>query len=279
MNNTIACLILFIFVLFGDASSAFASQKQISYSIDQLDIDSISVPNNLCIITRNSHKNCSSILKKIGIRVEDAQNSLTETSAYLSIISNNYEIILRMLTDSSSFKVWNLNKFSILHENDFLKLSDALQNLFKSKGIDVIKTNNYKNNNILWMVIDAVAGIKNTHAYYRQYVTIVNGRQIHVIAYSFGGDVSLNTKSLLKDIVDSIVFDQKSPPTNRVNALTAPIKPDAQNRAVDGASSGLIKGMFWGLLLGFVGFVYRRFKKSAQKVQQSEDEKKIDKDI
>ena len=57
MNNTITCLILFIFVLFGDASSAFASQKQISYSIDQLDIESISVPNNLCIITRNSHKN------------------------------------------------------------------------------------------------------------------------------------------------------------------------------------------------------------------------------
>ena len=198
MKRNICLLLVFLFFL--TTSMIVYAVETTTYRLDDLGL-SVDVPVNLIVFTRDIKSN-DPHLTEFGLTKEGMETLMEDGNIYLNAWdkNGNYEVIITMTENS-------LNNFSLLSDTFLETLATSLSDVYKEAGISLIKTEIYQHQQAKFIKIFISRPNNGSTVYGLQYYTVYDGKAINITLQSYSGDINVEKETILKTMVDSVVFD------------------------------------------------------------------------
>lgn len=190
--NVLAALIAAAVMLSSLALTAFAEST--SYEIDELFM-SISIPNEMLAITRDSEKT-DSYFSKFGLDYKETMNMFKDGNIYLQAMKDDGSLTLTVTMDEDQ-NSRNINNYNRLDESDLKDIMSKYLNDEAYKSGTIVESNGVK---YIYLTVSTKSGKKIIQA--QQYCTVTNGMSIVItLDAPEGHKLTADDKELLANVI------------------------------------------------------------------------------
>ncbi len=190
--NVLAALIAALVMLSSLAVTAFAEST--SYEIDELFM-SISIPNEMLAITRDSEKT-DSYFSKFGLDYKETMNMFKDGNIYLQAMKDDGSLTLTVTMDEDQ-NSRNINNYNRLDDSDLKDIMNKYLNDEAYKSGTIVESNGVK---YIYLTVSTKSGKKIIQA--QQYCTVTNGMSIVItLDAPAGHKLTADDKELLSNVI------------------------------------------------------------------------------
>ncbi len=195
MKRTANVLAAFIAVLITLSSLAFtAFAESTSYEIDELFM-SISIPNEMLAITRDSEKT-DSYFSKFGLDYKETMNMFKDGNIYLQAMKDDGSLTLTVTMDEDR-NSRNINNYNRLDDSDLKDIMNKYLNDEAYKSGTIVESNGVK---YIYLTVSTKSGKKIIQA--QQYCTVTNGMSIVItLDAPAGHKLTSDDRDLLSNVI------------------------------------------------------------------------------
>lgn len=173
-----------------------------TYHLEDLGL-SVKIPLDYSVITRDTPSNAA-IFSELGISHSTLMDQFETSGIYLNAISDTLseEIVITNMKN-------DLTNFGLLSDTVLSTFATTLINEYANRGVEVSKHDIYQHSQAKFIRVywydDA------TSAYGLQYYTIYDGNAMNFTIRSYDGVISSKEEVTIKNIVDSVKYDNAPP--------------------------------------------------------------------
>ncbi len=193
--------VLIVLIISLSAFTAFAEST--SYEIDELSM-SISIPNDMLAITRDSEKT-DSYFSKFNLKYKETMNRFKDGNIYLQAMKEDSSLTLTvtMTEDKNSKKVSN---YAYLSASELKSIMNKYLNDNAYKSGSVIECNNLK---YIFLTMSTKSGKKIVQA--QQYLTVINGMNITLTLDAPAGEkLTSDDTEMFTEIIRNTVITENN---------------------------------------------------------------------
>ena len=190
--NVLAAFAAVLIMLSSLAVTAFAEST--SYEIDELFM-SISIPNEMLAITRDSEKT-DSYFSKFGLDYKETMNMFKDGNIYLQAMKDDGSLTLTVTMDEDQ-NSRNINNYNRLDDSDLKDIMNKYLNDEAYKSGTIVESNGVK---YIYLTVSTKSGKKIIQA--QQYCTVTNGMSIVItLDAPAGHKLTADDKELLSNVI------------------------------------------------------------------------------
>ena len=177
-----------------------------TYTLDELGLK-LSIPNDLIVFTRDLDGS-ESDLSLFGLEKESYLDNMISMNTYLDAVAadGSAEIIVTMAENE-------LSDFNSYSDRELIETAESFDSLYQEIGCTYLGSELYQHPQAKFLIIQFTTPYGEAPVYSTQYYTIYANKAINVTLHSYSGTVSDDQALLLRNIVDSIVFETDSQST------------------------------------------------------------------
>lgn len=190
--NVLAAFAAVLIMLSSLAVTAFAEST--SYEIDELFM-SISIPNEMLAITRDSEKT-DSYFSKFGLDYKETMNMFKDGNIYLQAMKDDGSLTLTVTMDEDQ-NSRNINNYNRLDDSDLKDIMNKYLNDEAYKSGTIVESNGVK---YIYLTVSTKSGKKIIQA--QQYCTVTNGMSIVItLDAPAGHKLTSDDRDLLSNVI------------------------------------------------------------------------------
>ena len=200
MRRKMACGCIWMLLFFAASLMGYAADS-VTYALDDVGL-SVSLPSDYIVFTRDISETDPN-LNAYGLTKESKLSFMTTRSIYLDAWpkSDEYEIAVIMADN----RTVDFNTYS---GDGLTQLAEFFSDEYEKEGITCIKYEIYQHAQTKFMKL-YLKQLNNADMEYKlQYFTIYNSKPISITMQSYTGEITSQYEAVLKNIVDSVVFDE-----------------------------------------------------------------------
>ena len=187
--------------------SAAAETTYRTYDLSDIDM-SVKMPEDINIITREEIN--APLLSEMEIDSETIIDSFIQSGIHLNAFDDdfNYEIVISEQDPGDSLD------YNLVSDQDIENLEDDFKEIFESNGAELTGYEVYNSDVCRYAKIQITYGDPSYPFDALEYYTVQDGVGVAITLTSYSDELSANQEEMLKNMVDSIVFENAFPLDN-----------------------------------------------------------------
>lgn len=192
-------------LLLGLITTALAVEST-TYDLEELGV-TIDIPNDYIVFTRDTPEDDPNYAA-YGLTKESMDELFDQRSIYLNAWDADIQFEIVVTMAESSFA-----DFSTQSDTVLTALSSSLDDVYEDLGYAFLKADIYPHRQTKFMKIYAQEKQSNNPVYTLQYNTTCNAQSINITLRSFSGEITEEKEDILRNIVDTVNFQNVEPPS------------------------------------------------------------------
>ena len=189
----------------------------LTYELPDLDM-TIDAPQGWVVFTRDVKEDDPNI-ELMGMNSKELADRFKNDKIYLYMIDKDAaaQIIMTMTEDEISKDIFDMS--SVSESEIRSEMESLIETQEMNDEIKYLDYSIYKHKQATFMVLSLTQQINGITAYGKQYITLINGKDIQIMLHSYGSEISDSLAETIQDTVDSITFTEVRQKKTRLSAF------------------------------------------------------------
>ncbi|MGE4352846.1 MAG: zinc ribbon domain-containing protein [Oscillospiraceae bacterium] len=199
MKHRIFGLLICCFLALSISVSADAEDLT-AYTLDEPGL-TVSLPSDYTVLTRDIDEDDPALIGNVWTKT-DWLEFMTAQSVYLAGWDENANHIVTITVTDAAFK-----NFNLYSDTELSDIAASFVSVYADSGRTLTKYELYRHAQTKFIKIYCSQPDGDATEYYLQYCTSYDGKSVNIIMHSYLGQISPSDEAVMKDLVDSVVFD------------------------------------------------------------------------